>query len=102
MTQASQADSHPQELILLVDDDEAVRRALVWTLNSCYRVIEASSRAEAIKVLEHETVDIVVSDLHLPPRIDDISEGLAIIEAAREKSPPVEVVVITGTDDKTL
>ncbi len=101
MTEATPAGSHPQETVLLVDDDEAVRRALVWTVNSCYRVIEASSRAEAIKILEQETVDIVVSDLHLPPRIDEISEGLAIIEAAREKSPPVQVVVITGTDDKT-
>ena len=26
----------------------------------------------------------VVSDLHLPPQLEDISEGLAIIEAARE------------------
>src|SRR5215204_6441667 len=101
MTQATQADPHPKEIILLVDDDEAVRRALVWTLNSTYRVIEASSRAEAIKALKQENVDIVVSDLHLPPRIDEISEGLAIIEAAREKSQPVQVVVSTGTNDKT-
>jgi DNA-binding NtrC family response regulator len=102
MTQATQAgDRRPKEIVLLVDDDEAVRHALVWTINSSYRVIEASTRAEAVKVLERENVDIVVSDLHLPPRIDDITEGLAIIEAAREKSPPIQVVVITGTDDKT-
>jgi DNA-binding NtrC family response regulator len=102
MTQATQAgEQGPKQIVLLVDDDEAVRHALVWAISSCYVVIEASSRAEAVKLLERENVDIVVSDLHLPPRIDDISEGLAIIEAAREKFPPVQVVVITGTDDKT-
>ena len=91
----------PKETILLVDDDEAVRRGLVWTLNSDYRVLEAGSRAEAVKILKQETVDVVVSDLHLPPRLEDISEGLAIIEAARDTAPPAQVVVITGTDDKS-
>jgi DNA-binding NtrC family response regulator len=85
----------------VVDDDESVRRGLVWTLNSDYRVLEASSRLEAVKLLQEENVDIVISDLHLPPLLDEITEGLAIIEAAREISPPVQVVVITGTDDKS-
>ena len=42
-----------QETILIVDDDESVRRALVWTLNSDYRVLEASSRKEAVKLLQN-------------------------------------------------
>ncbi|MDQ5844218.1 MAG: sigma-54 dependent transcriptional regulator [Acidobacteriota bacterium] len=87
-----------KETILVVDDDDAVRRALFWTLNSDYRVLEASSRAAAVKILQHEPIDVVVSDLHLPPNLDDISEGLAIIEAARATQPPAQVVVITGTD----
>jgi DNA-binding NtrC family response regulator len=93
------ADARPTEIILIVDDDESVRRALLWTLSD-YRVLEASSRLEAVKLLKEENVDVVVSDLHLPPRLNDISEGLAIIEVARETRPPVQVVVITGTQDK--
>jgi DNA-binding NtrC family response regulator len=89
-----------KETILVVDDDEAIRRGLFWTLNSDYRVLEAASRADAVKILRQENVDVVVSDLHLPPHLEDISEGLAIIEAAREKHPPAQVVVITGTDSK--
>lgn len=91
----------PKETILIVDDDEAVRRGLVWTLNSDYRVLEAASRTEAVRLLKQETINVVISDLHLPPRLDDISEGLAIIETARETEPPAQVVVITGTDDKS-
>jgi DNA-binding NtrC family response regulator len=89
-----------KETILVVDDDESVRRGLVWTLTADYRVLEASSRAEAVKLLQKENIDVVVSDLHLPPHLEDISEGLAIIEAAREIEPPTQVVVITGTDSK--
>jgi len=89
-----------KETILVVDDDESVRRNLFWTLSSDYRVLEAASRAEAAKLLQQENVDVVVSDLHLPPHVEDITEGLAIIEAARERDPPVQVVVVTGTDSK--
>jgi DNA-binding NtrC family response regulator len=89
-----------KESILVVDDDESVRRALLWTLNVDYRVLEAASRADAIRLLQQENIDVVVSDLHLPPRLEDISEGLAIIEAARHRDPPAQVVVITGTNAK--
>ncbi|HCX30065.1 MAG TPA: hypothetical protein DHU55_09900 [Blastocatellia bacterium] len=89
-----------KETVLVVDDDEAVRSALVWTLNSDFRVLKAASRAEAARLLQQEKVDVVVSDLHLPPHVEDISEGLALIEAAREIDPPVQVVVITGSDSK--
>lgn len=101
MGKANQAkEAVQQETIIVVDDDQSVRRALYWTLNSDYRVLQAASRAEAVKLLQQEDVGVVVSDLHLPPHLDDISEGLAIIEAARLKMPPAQVVVITGTDSK--
>jgi DNA-binding NtrC family response regulator len=90
-----------RETVLLVDDDASVRRALLWTLNSDYHVLEANSRAEAVKLLQQQDIDVVVSDLHLPPRLEEISEGLAVIEAARDTEPPVQVVVITGTNDKS-
>lgn len=90
-----------RETVLLVDDDASVRRALLWTLNSDYHVLEANSRAEAVRLLQQQDIDVVVSDLHLPPRLEEISEGLAVIEAARDTEPPVQVVVITGTNDKS-
>ncbi|HEY6046329.1 MAG TPA: response regulator, partial [Pyrinomonadaceae bacterium] len=89
-----------KETILVVDDDESVRRGLYWTLNSDYRVLEAESREDAVKLLSEQNIDLVLSDLHLPPRLEDISEGLAIIEAAREKNPPAQVVVITASNSK--
>jgi len=92
--------SRTRETVLVVDDDADVRRGLVWALNTDYRVLEASSRTEAVKQFQREPIDVVISDLHLPPHIDDIEEGLAIIEAARETQPRVPVVVITGSNSK--
>jgi DNA-binding NtrC family response regulator len=86
--------------VLVVDDDESVRRGLYWALNPDFRVLEASSRSDAVELLQREKIDVVVSDLHLPPHEDDISEGLAIIQAARSTHPPVQAVVITGSSAK--
>lgn len=86
--------------VLVVDDDDSIRRGLYWALNSDYRVLEASSRADAVEIMQREKIDVVVSDLHLPPHVEDISEGLAIIQAARGAHRPVQVVVITGSNSK--
>lgn len=92
-------EKHLKGTVLVVDDDESVRRGLYWALDPEFRVLEAGSRAEAVELLHNETIDVVVSDLHLPPN-DDISEGLAIIQAARAAHPPIQAVVVTGTSSK--
>ncbi|HYE66861.1 MAG TPA: sigma-54 dependent transcriptional regulator [Pyrinomonadaceae bacterium] len=86
--------------VLVVEDETSVRRGLYWALHEEYRVLEAGTRAEALEQLQREKVDVVISDLRLPPAEDDISEGLAIIEAARQERPPVPVIVITGSESK--
>src|SRR2546421_10708378 len=90
----------PEATVLVVDDDEAVRRQLYWTLSDHCRVLEASSRNDAIEILDRNCVDLVLSDLHLPPHLDDLSEGLAIIEAARRGRLAVPVVGISVRKSK--
>src|SRR5436190_586371 len=96
MTSAAQVNG----TVLVVDDDESVRSGLYWALNTDYRVLQASSREEACALIHEEDIEVVVSDLHLPPHIDDIGEGLALIDVARAQEPPLQVVVITGSDSK--
>src|SRR4026209_2497255 len=86
--------------ILVVDDDAGVRRGLYWALHESYNVVEASNRPEAIEHLQNDVVDVVLSDLRLPPAPEEISEGLAIVEMARARKPPVPVIVITGSGSK--
>jgi len=92
--------AQPRGIVLVVDDDDAVRSGLFWALTSDYQVLQASSRDEACRLINEEPIDVVVSDLHLPPHIDDIAEGLALIDVARAQDPPMQVVVITGSDSK--
>ncbi|HWW76388.1 MAG TPA: sigma-54 dependent transcriptional regulator [Pyrinomonadaceae bacterium] len=86
--------------VLVVDDDRLLRRQLHWALVERHRVLEAETRADAVELLQRERVDVVICDLHLPPDLDGIEEGLAVVEAARGERPAVPVVVITGSDNK--
>ncbi|HEX8149576.1 MAG TPA: sigma-54 dependent transcriptional regulator [Pyrinomonadaceae bacterium] len=86
--------------VLVVDDDRLLRRQLHWALVERHRVLEAETRADAVEFLQRERVDVVICDLHLPPDLDGIEEGLAVVEAARGERPSVPVVVITGSDNK--
>ena len=92
--------SEPKGTVLVVDDDDAVRSGLYWALASDYHVLQASSREEACGLINEREIQVVVSDLHLPPNVDDIGEGLALIDVARAQDPPLQVVVITGSDSK--
>src|SRR5579885_283781 len=86
--------------VLVVDDDRLLRRQLHWALVERHRVLEAETRAEAVELLRRERVDVCICDLHLPPDLEGMEEGLAVVEAARSERPAIPVVVITGSDNK--
>ena len=102
MTQHAPEDMPDKATVLVVDDDQVLRRQLFWALDSEHHVLEADSRAAAIAQLRNGRVDVVVSDLHLPPDLDGISEGLAVVEAARAARPSIPVVVITGSNSRQI
>ena len=88
--------------MLVVDDDRVLRRQLYWALEAEHDVLEAETRKGAVEKLRAGEIDVVISDLHLPPDLDGITEGLAIVEAARSLRPAVPVVVITGSDAREV
>jgi DNA-binding NtrC family response regulator len=88
--------------VLIVDDDRVLRRQLYWALEAEHDVVEAETRKEAVEKLRGGEIDVVISDLHLPPDLDGISEGLGVIEAARAERPAVPVVVITASDAREV
>ncbi|MCI0338963.1 MAG: sigma-54 dependent transcriptional regulator [Acidobacteria bacterium] len=90
----------PKQTVLVVDDHESVRKQLYWALEENYRVLEASSRNQALTLLDQQEVDVVLSDLRLPPAEAEISEGLAILEAVKRLKPQLPVIVITGDEDR--
>jgi len=68
--------------ILTVDDSPTVREMLKTTLqNAGFDVLQAINGQEALKVLEDETVQMLITDLNMP-KLD----GISLIREVR-KSP---------------
>jgi two-component system response regulator HydG len=81
-----------RERILVVDDSQDTLEVLNRNLtDSGYRVYTARSVAEAVKVLDSEPVDLVITDLKMPK-----VSGLDLVRHVRENLPDTEIMMITG------
>ena len=82
---------------LVVDDLPAVRAGFVDLLRENYpqaQIFEAGRMAEAMHILQHEEVDLLLVDLGLPD-----ASGLELIRALAEQRPQARSVVVTIFDD---
>lgn len=77
--------------ILLIDDEESSRQALMLILKASYNVTGAGNGHEARQRLAAEQYDLVITDLRLP----DCS-GIDILKQIKQYSPATEVILITG------
>ena len=72
----------PSPTILLVDDEDAVRKVLAFPLEKDgYRVVQAGDGDEALRLFAEQPIDLVVLDLMLP-RLD----GLEVCKRLRASS----------------
>ena len=87
------ADSTPT--ILLVDDEDSVRKVLAFPLEKDgYEVVQAADGEEALARFEERDVDLVVLDIMLP-RLD----GLEVCKRLRAVST-VPIIMLTARDDE--
>jgi DNA-binding response OmpR family regulator len=81
--------------ILLVDDEDAVRRVLTFPLErDGYKVVQAADGEEALARFGDQAVDLVVLDIMLP-RLD----GLEVCKQLRARSS-VPIIMLTARDDE--
>jgi two-component system NtrC family sensor kinase len=81
--------------VLVVDDDEHVRRALNRVLRRARcRVAEASDAAAAVQVLHAQPVHVVVSDFRMPGK-----SGIELLREVKDRWPRVQRVLLTGQAD---
>ncbi len=86
--------------VLVVEDEESTRKLCADVAESCgMKAVVASSVEEALRRLETHAVDIIVTDLILPP-----SSGLDLLKQVHEMYPQVAVLVLTqyGTIDSAV
>jgi DNA-binding NtrC family response regulator len=78
--------------ILIVDDEAAMRDACRQVLaTEGLRLKEASSGDEALEILRRESFELMILDLKMPG-----TDGMEILRRARQESPGMVTVVVTG------
>jgi len=81
-----------QTQVLVVDDDEVVRRSYQRSLQTAHYNVEAVFNGEdALAALQHKPFDVVLLDLRMPGM-----DGMDVLKAIKQAWPKSEVVVITG------
>lgn len=88
--------------LLIVEDNEALRRQISWSIPEDIRVFEAGDEKSALKVLLNERIDLLLLDLHLPPETKSAQVGKRLFYRAKSLTDPPLVIVITGDEDKKL
>ena len=89
--------------VLVVDDSRTLRRILIRELNSLglTQILEASDGLEAIDMVKHNTIDLMLLDMEMPEL-----DGLGVLHALKSddlyKSLPI--IVISGAEqfEKTI
>ncbi len=84
--------------ILIIDDDQGIREQLQWSLEPDYRVIAASSAAEAVELCSAESPDLVLLDITLSERESEPS-GLDILPRLTANDPFRKIIMVTGSTD---
>src|SRR5512138_207077 len=78
--------------LLIVDDDDQLREALVRRFQrQGVSVTAAASGAEALDKAAQAPCDVALLDLHLP----DLS-GIDLLERLKEAQPPLEAIMLTA------
>jgi len=78
--------------ILVVDDDEGVRRVLTrWVADMGYAVQAADGAEKALEVMRDIEVDVALCDVRMPGH-----DGIWLIDQMRRLHPDTAIVLATG------
>lgn len=83
-------------MILVIDDDIAVRTSLLLLLKSeGYDAVSAEEPAEAIKIIKKKNPELIILDLNFS--IDTSGrEGMSLLENIKQLNSAIPVILITG------
>lgn len=66
--------------ILIVDDSESIREIVSFTLeNAGHDVVKANDGQDALKFLNGDKIDLIITDLHMP-----VMDGIELIKKVRQ------------------
>lgn len=93
----TQVDTNPQAEVILVDDEDMVITSVraFLTLETDYNIHGFTSPTQAVKYLESNPADVIVSD-YLMPQLN----GIQLLAKAKELQPEAARILLTGHADK--
>ena len=84
--------------IILVDDEEEVRKSIIkqidWESAGFKVVGDAENGEDALEKIEVLEPDVVLTDIRMP-----YMDGLTLAERVRQKYPSMKIVIFSGYDD---
>jgi signal transduction histidine kinase len=80
--------------LLIVDDEVDVLDSLRHQFHRTYRVLTSPSGSKAIEILQHDDVDLILSDQRMPGMSGDI-----FLRQARQRKPDTIRMLFTGYAD---
>lgn len=80
--------------ILVVDDEPEMLRSLRNLLRMDFKVFTAGSGAEAMRILEEETIHVVMTDQRMPQM-----SGVEVLRRAKTMHPQATRLIFTGYAD---
>jgi len=83
-----------EKKIVVVDDDESIRKTFFLILNKNYKVYLAKDSREALQRFKKAKIDLIIADLKLP-----YLNGLEMITRFRESGYRGEVILISAYPD---
>ena len=87
------------ETILVVEDNAALRRVVARQLGELgYRVLEAENAATGLRLMEQQSVDLLLTDVVMPGGTD----GRELARRARQRWPRIKVVFTSGFSEARL
>ncbi len=89
----------PSKTLLIVDDEEAIRKQLEWAFKNDFSIVTAADAAEAIAAVKTRKPGLMLLDLSLTGEPWNVA-GLDILEKALLINPSIKVIVLTGHDER--
>ena len=86
--------------VLIVDDDEQIRKQIQWFLSDEFSIYSAGDRTSAIEVFEREKTPVVLLDLGLPPHPRDAVEGLLALDEMLALNPFAKIIIVSGNSER--
>jgi two-component system NtrC family response regulator len=87
--------------ILIVDDDEQIRKQIQWALSGEFSIFSAGDRPTALDLFKKEQTPVVLLDLGLPPHPRDAVEGLQTLEEMIGLNPLAKVIIVSGNSERS-